>query len=269
MSETIDYAEMLEIPVNTLNVTKKRSRKKKEPEADLKDRVVEQVNERVTGGRTAGESVRLSAEGEGEASEFPAREENVVDYGEDADRYDPVLRPRKKFLENKLLLAEFIAVCALCATILLTNLFWQGSAINTFFRDIVSPQETVQEDDRVYSELTLGSVVSDSEIECTVSETGVLTFTAACSVYAPYAGTVRNVAENDGLYTVEIEHTSSFTSVIAGLTHAYVAAGDAVFSTIPLGYSDGAATVSVTMYDAGSPISAYSVSESGDIVWNV
>ena len=28
MSETIDYAEMLEIPVNTLNVTKKRSKRK-------------------------------------------------------------------------------------------------------------------------------------------------------------------------------------------------------------------------------------------------
>ena len=27
MSETIDYAEMLEIPVSTLNVTKKRSKK--------------------------------------------------------------------------------------------------------------------------------------------------------------------------------------------------------------------------------------------------
>lgn len=31
MSENIDYAEMLEIPVSTLNVTKKRSRKKREP----------------------------------------------------------------------------------------------------------------------------------------------------------------------------------------------------------------------------------------------
>ena len=49
MSETIDYAEMLEIPVSTLNVTKKRSKKKREPEADLKERVVETVNERMEG----------------------------------------------------------------------------------------------------------------------------------------------------------------------------------------------------------------------------
>ena len=266
MSENIDYAEMLEIPVNTLNVTKKRSRKKKEADSDLKERVVERVNERVTRGEreepAAFAAVDMPEDG-------MAQGENVVDYGEEAQVFESAPHKPKKFLENKLLLAEFIAVCALCATILLTNLFWQESAINTFFRGLVSPQETVQEDDRVYSELTLGSVVSDAEIECTVSDTGVLTFTGECSVYAPYEGTVRNVAEADGLYTVEIEHTTSFTTVIAGLTHAYFAAGDEVFSTIPVGFSDGASPVSVTMYDNGTPISAYSVSETGDIVWNV
>lgn len=269
MSENIDYAEMLEIPVNTLNVTKKRSRKKKDAEPDLKERVVERVNERVTRGEREkrGEPVAFFV------PETPddgvAQGENVVDYGEEARVFESSPQKPKKFLENKLLLAEFIAVCALCATILLTNLFWQDSAINTFFRGLITPQETVQEDNRVYSELTLGSVVSDSEIECTVSDTGVLTFTGECSVYAPYEGTVRNVAEADGLYTIEIEHTTSFSTVIAGLTHAYFAAGDEVFSTIPVGFTDGASAVSVTMYDAGTPISAYSVSETGDIVWNV
>ena len=261
MSETIDYAEMLEIPVNTLNVTKKRSRKKKDA-PDLKERVVEQVNERVGRGEEADFSAAATD------ADGAARGENVVDYGEEAQVFESAPQKSKKFLENKLLLAEFIAVCALCATILLTNLFWQESAINTFFRGLMTPQETVQEDDRVYSELTLGSVVSDAEIECTVSDAGVLTFTGACSVYAPYGGTVQSVAEADGLYTVEIEHTASFSTVIAGLSRAYIAAGDAVFSTIPVGYSDGASAVSVTMYDAGTPISAYSVSETGDIVWN-
>lgn len=265
MSENIDYAEMLEIPVNTLNVTKKRSRRKKDAEPDLKERVVEEVNERVTHGGQAKAAFSAAETHE----EGPAQGENVVDYGEDAQAYDLSPRRPRKFLENKLLIAEFVAVCALCATILLTNLFWQGSAINTFFRGLITPQETVQEDDRVYSELTLGSVVSDAEIECTVSDTGVLTFTGACSVYSPYAGTVQSVTESDGLYTVEIEHTTSFSTVIAGLTHAYFAQGDEVFSTIPVGYTDGSSAVSVTMYDAGTPISAYSVSETGDIVWNV
>ena len=259
MSENIDYAEMLEIPVNTLNVTKKRSKKKRESEADLKDRVVETVNE------------RMENRGENVEEERVAQGENVVDYGDAAMGYeeDRPVKPHKKFLENKLLIAEFIAVCVLCATILLTNLLWSDSAINTFFRGLVTQEEAVPEDDRVYSELTLGSVVSDAEIECTVSETGVLTFTAECSVYAPCNGTVKNVTETDGLYTVEIEHTTSFSTVIAGLTHAYFEAGADVFSTIPLGYTDGASAVSVSMYDGGTLIRSYSVNENNDIIWNV
>ena len=126
MSENIDYAEMLEIPVNTLNVTKKRSRKKKEADSDLKERVVERVNERVTRGERE-EPAAFSAADMPE--EGMAQGENVVDYGEEAQVFESAPHKPKKFLENKLLLAEFIAVCALCATILLTNLFWQESAI--------------------------------------------------------------------------------------------------------------------------------------------
>ena len=251
MNETIDYAEMLEIPVSTLNVTKKRSKKRRE---ELKDRVVEAVNERMEG------------------AEEPAREEdgvtaadNLVDYGENA-----APRPKRRFLESRLLVGEFVAVLALCATILLTNIFWQESAINTFFANILSPsaaEDTV--DERVYSELTPSSVVSDPAVVCSVGEDGVLTFTAACSVYAPCDGSVANVtAAEDGTYTVEIAHTSTFSTILSGLTYAYCAAGDEVLSTIPVGYSDGAAAVSVAMYDAGTLIRAYTVGENNDILWN-
>ena len=53
MNEQLDYAEMLEIPVNTVNVVKKKSifkrKQKQQPEMqdDLKAQVVESVNERV------------------------------------------------------------------------------------------------------------------------------------------------------------------------------------------------------------------------------
>lgn len=258
MSETIDYAEMLEIPVSTLNVTKKRGKKHRAAD-DLKERVVESVNERLES-PPAGEEAQPAAEAR------VAEGENIVDYGAPAAAQE---KPRARFLEGKVLIAEFIAVCALCATILLTNLFWENSAINTFFRGLVSEETPVAaQDDRTYAELTLGSVVSD-DVACTVSDTGELTFTAACSVYAPYTGTVQRVTEENGLYTVEVEHTSSFTSVISGLTYAYVAAGDEAYTTIPVGYSDGASAVSVAMYDAGSLISAYSLDENNDIVWNV
>lgn len=259
MSEPIDYAEMLEIPVSTLNVTKKRSRKKREP--DLKERAVAAANERA---EERGPEAAPLAE-----PAAPAAEENVVDYGEGAV---PEQKPRKKFLDSKLLVAEFAAVIGLVALILLTNVFWQDSAINTFFAGLVDPQpEAVQTvDDRVYSELTLGSVVSDESVGCAVSEEGILSFTAECSVYAPYGGTVTNVSQGeDGLFTVEVGHTASFSSVFSGLTYAYATAGETVYPTIPLGYSDGSAAVSVALYDAGTLIQSYSVDENNDIVWDL
>lgn len=255
MSETIDYAEMLEIPVNTLNVTKKRSKRRKGP-TELKEQVVETVNERVENAQY---------------DESVAEGENITDYGEPRvySEEEPKA-PRKKFLDGKVLIAEFVAICALCATILLTNLFWENSAINTFFRGLVTEDTpAVVQDDRTYSELTLYPVVSDTEIVCTVSDTGVLTFQGECSVYAPYGGTVQNVAQGENGYTVEVSHTTSFTTVITGLTHAYVEAGETVFATIPVGFTDGSAPVSVSMYDAGSLITSFTVNENNDIVWNV
>ncbi len=258
MSENIDYAEMLEIPVNTLNVVKKKGRKRKEE--DLKDRAVREVNERMEEARR--EEPVLNEAAPESAQERVAESEDITDYSS-----EPEQKPQKKFFDSRVLIAEFAAVCALVALILLTNIFMPNSAINTFFAGLTEPQEIVYEDDRTYSELTLGSVVSE-DIACTVTD-GVLTFTGECSVYAPYGGTVQSVAETDGVYTVEIEHTASFTSVITGLSSVYWAAGDTVYSTIPVGYSDGAGEVSVRMYDGGSLISAYSVNEENDIVWNV
>ena len=255
MSESIDYAEMLEIPVNTLNVVKKKGRKKKDD--DLKSRAVREVNERMeeearradadalANGAGAGENGAVSPE----AEERVAGSEDVTDYVSDAEE-----KPKKKFFDSRVLIAEFAAVCALVALILLTNIFMPNSAINTFFAGLTGTEEAVYEDDRSYAELTLGAVAPDG-IEC--------------SVYAPYGGTVQSVAETDGVYTIEIEHTTSFTSVITGLSAAYWAAGDTVYATIPVGYSDGSAAVSVRLYDAGSLISSYSVNEENDIVWNV
>lgn len=44
MDEEMEYAEMLEIPVSTVNVTKKRGRKPKKPQ-DLKEKVITKVND--------------------------------------------------------------------------------------------------------------------------------------------------------------------------------------------------------------------------------
>lgn len=47
MNEELSYAEMLEIPVETVTVRRKESGKKRRSREDLADRVVESVNDRV------------------------------------------------------------------------------------------------------------------------------------------------------------------------------------------------------------------------------
>ena len=47
MNEEIEYAEMLEIPVSTVNVIKKKKRGGIRPKADLKETLIKEVNERV------------------------------------------------------------------------------------------------------------------------------------------------------------------------------------------------------------------------------
>ena len=266
MSERIDYAEMLEIPVSTVNVVRKKSKKKRAETDDLKDQVVKAVNERVSEGDFSEEkSEEVLSETRYAASE---------DLSEEYDLEEPDAAPVKvkgKFFDSKILLAQFVAVLALAATIFLTNIVWKESAINTFFAGLLNPTDQSQsvDDDRIYSQLTMGSVVSDDDITCTVSDTGVLSFTGECSVYTPCDGKIVSVTEKDGLYTVKIEHTKSFSTEISNLSTAYFAAGDKVFSTIPVGYTKGASPVSVSMFDNGNLIKSYTVNEANDIIWNV
>ena len=257
MNGSIDYAEMLEIPVNTLNVTKKRGKKRRGEAEDLKERALGSVNEKV-------------AEAEGEQPRV-AQEENVVDYGAPPDLPpEPAQeKPQPRFLENKLLLGEFIAVCALCAVIFLTNIFVTNSAINTFVRDLWNGSETATADTRTYEDFTLSPVVNEyTDVELAVSDTGVMSFTAACSVYAPCAGEVSAVngdAENG--YTIELKHSDSFSTVMSGLTSVYFAVGEDVRSNVPLAYTDGTHPVRVTFYEDGTLLNCYTVSEDG-LAWS-
>lgn len=243
MNEELDYAEMLEIPVNTVNVVKKKSifkRKPKQvteefPQDDLKEQVLESVNGRVGA------------------------------YVESEDVSDPPKPEKKKTKSNLLkdksgivLLSEAIAVGVIAIAIFLTNVFMPNTVINTFLGSFSSKTEN----EPAYTEFTLASVVSEySDAEVYVSDSGVLAFTAEGSVYPICKGTVSKVYEDNGLYTLEIAHTSTFKSVVTGLTDVYSAEGTAVKSNIPVGYSDGSTEVRVSMYDNGTLLNCYMLSD--------
>lgn len=254
MNDEIDYAEMLEIPVETVTV-RKRERKKARHETangDLGEQLVAEVNERLE--ETPEEPV-------------PENSENDPNFAESKQIARSEKPVKKKSRAKKILIAELAAVCGLCAVIFFTNIFMVDSAINTFVRGLFQGEATAT-DNREYSDFNLSPVVNDGvDAALTVSDTGVLSFTAKCSVYSPANGTVNKVnGSAETGYTVEIKHSENFSTIISGLDTLYLAEGDAVMSRIPLGYTDGEGAVNVMMYSGDTLLNCYSA-EDNKLAW--
>ncbi|MBQ8427621.1 MAG: hypothetical protein IJX18_00020 [Clostridia bacterium] len=262
MNEEIEYAEMLEIPVSTVNVVKRRAKNKKHPA--LQQSLIRQVNERVP------------------FSDEPLPAEESGDFSTRLIQDEP-LPPRKsptRFLKDAhaqertpskvgriVYGVEFACACALCLGIFLTNVFLPGSAINTFFRSMTTTPAT--EDNRVFSDFTLSSVVGDrSAATVSVSPEGVVSFTAEGCVYPAVDGKVTDVVENtEGKYTVKLEHSPTFTSVIDGVDQVYYQIGEEVKHNVPVAFSDGETEVQVTMYEDGELLDCLQLDEQNCLVW--
>ncbi len=266
MSEEIDYAEMLEIPVSTVSV----ERKKRPLFPDLKGQAVGRVNERMESSRERDDTYA----GNDFAEELPAQTEdgtsippdNIDGESGSATALMEYEEPKKR--THPVLIVEFALACALCLTIFLTNVFLPQSAINTFLRAAISPntQTTVE---KTYQDFTLTSVVSEyADVDMTVADTGVLSFTAKCSVYPACDGSVKSITENNGSYTVVVAHSPSFESVYTGLTTVYYAAGDSVRANVPLAYSNGESQTQVSFYQDGTLLNCYSVDAENCLSWN-
>lgn len=244
MNEELDYAEMLEIPVSTVNVVKKKSifkrkdaRRQPARGEDLKEAVLESVNERV------GASVYTE-----DLSDPPKPEKRKKGEGAAAIR--------QNVNGSKIVFIEAVAVALIAIAIFVTNLFVPNTVINTFLNSFSASTEQ----EPAYTEFKLSSVVGDfSETAVSQTESGVLYFTAEGSVYPVCEGSVQSVSQSNGVYTLEIAHTSTFKSVITGLTNVYSAVGTEVRSNIPVGYSDGGTEVRVSMYDNDVLLNCYSL----------
>ncbi len=253
MNQELDYAEMLEIPVSTVNVVKKKSFFKRKHAAEpasqpeeLKEMVVESVNERV--------GAYVYAE---DLSEPPKPEKIKL-----KDKFSGAAAALKD-KGGKVLFIEAVAIGLIAVAIFVTNVFMPHSAINNFLGLFTNTAQG-EASEPVYSELKLSPVVSElSDAEVSVSESGVLSFTAEASVYPVYGGKISRVYEDgdSGLYTVEIAHTSDFTSVITGLTTAYYGADTKVAGNLPVGYSDGSSEVRVSLYNAGALLNCVTITD--------
>ncbi len=244
MNEELDYAQMLEIPVSTVNVVKKKSffKKKTKPSSDLKDMVVESVNGRV--------------------GDTYVTAENLGGYSYTAAQ--PAAKSQKSGKLGKIIMAEAVAACLIAAGIFVTNILVPNTVINAFMGNLTA----VNEQEASYKDFTLTPVVSElSDAEVAVSSDGVIRFTEKTSVYPVCGGEVASVTAENGSYTVKIAHTSSFTSVFTGLDNVYVNVGDQVRASIPFAYSEGEKEVRVCMYNGDTLLNDYTLS--GVVpVWN-
>ena len=297
MNEEIEYAEMLEIPVSTVNVIHKKRRKKaqKTEQTDvptLKDSVIAQVNTRVEDEQVIipADQLAESANSQGyvDFDSVPERIDTVRLFADETERknayaenffseaeeendegmYEMKQETRGQKALRLTLGIEFAAVCALCGAIFLTNVFVPNSAVYTFFRAVTEP--TVQQSDaREYSDFTLSPVVSElSDAELSLSAAGVLSFTDECCVYPAVDGEVSEVTRNeDGTYTLKIGHSDSFSGVISGLNQVYYAVGDEVKCNVPVGYTHGETPVQVTMYSGGVLLNCFQLTEENCLAW--
>jgi hypothetical protein len=246
MNDELDYAEMLEIPVSTVNIVKKKSifKRKTNENGDLKEEVLDSVNQKM--------------------EEEPASDYDYLKTENLSDIPKPEGESKVRDKASIVLFVEGILLCLIAGAIFLTNILVPQSVINTFLSDLTA----VEEGESLYSDFTLTSVVSElSSAEVTVTSDGVICFTDKTLVYPVCGGEVASVSQSNGLYTVKIAHTSTFTSVITGLNTVYASEGEEVAANIPFAYSSGENEVRVSMYDGDTLLNCYTMSGAVP-VWN-
>lgn len=258
MNDKLQYATMLEIPVNTTNITfkpaKKRRKSKKQSENldTVKEELMQKVNaetETAESDNTLEPAVINETEPNETAKEYVS-----------ASVHKKGKRPLFKF---SAITVEVIAVFALIATIFLTNAFYENSAINVFMKKVFSPSsaQTVQE--KTYADF---SPVMNFNGEFSL-EGGIISCTGSGAVYAATDGKVSSVIkEEDGTFTMNIAHSGLFSSKISGLSYAYLGEGDSVYGNIPVGYVSGGFTMCFNSDDG--LITDYTI-ENSAVLWAV
>ncbi|MBQ7642389.1 MAG: hypothetical protein IJS67_00660 [Clostridia bacterium] len=242
MKDGTEYAKMLEMPLSSCDVIIKHAKRRKKKNA--KEELIAKVN--------------FEAE-----NEKPLCEDEVAEESEPTS--EEPRRKKRKFFKKPLfkfdvIYAEGIAVFLLVATILLTNIFWEDSGINTLFKSTFGNAEKT--DARTY--LSFSAKLPSDELDATLAE-GVMTFSGKGALYPVCDGKVEKIATQDDKYTVTISHSDLFKTVVSGMDYVYAEEGEEVYKYIPIGYIGGG-SAEVTMYNDGVLLTGYLL-ESGSIVW--
>lgn len=263
MNEKLQYASMLEIPVNTCNITltpaKKGRRKKKRREESegVKQELIEKINQK--------NQEMTIPEQDGLESLVDQPLENPESPENSASVHAVENKKEKKPHGFSIISAQVAVIGLLIVSIILTNYLYADSGINVFFREVFGAEQTVSVDQREYDDFL--PVLSMGDAEVTLTD-GIMSFSGAGSVYSPCDGVVSAITQTeDGKYTVEITHSTNFKSIISGIDYAYAGLEQKVYGNIPVGFvRDGVTACFKNQDDA--VISDYQIVDGG-IVWSV
>ncbi len=230
-----EYAEMIEIPVSTCEmVVLPKKRKKK----NLRKRVISKVNKSLKNEDNA-------------LIEQVIEPENVKE--------EEKTEPKKKFSFD-IVSAQVVAIFVLIVTIMVTNIFWEDSGINTLLKGVFA-NDAQTEDAREYYEFQAFAPSKASQVEV---EKGVMTVSSGGSIYAPCLGVIEEIVEGDGKYTVTISHSDRFKTIIRNADYAYFDVGETVYEAVPVCFSGD--SCEVLMYNDNTLLTNYTIAD-GSIVW--
>ena len=266
MDNSIEYAKMIEVPVCTCEYSFKR----KKP--FFKKKLLKAVNARLAKkNENSGEEKNAFNASEDDFLTLNNLDENKnqaqeqISYDEESTLpvvYDKVKAKREKRF-NAVISAQVVAVFALVSAIILTNLFWENSAMNTLFKSVFQSEHGATTE-LEYDDFTLTLPIAD--VSGVALENGVITISGEYSLYPVCDGKVAKVdrAEN-GTYTITVTHSESFSSVIEGLDMVYFAEGEEISRHMPVGYVKNSARV--YLYNGASLLTDYATVENS-IIFN-
>ncbi|MBQ7408634.1 MAG: hypothetical protein IJW13_05110 [Clostridia bacterium] len=254
MNDSTEYAKMIELNIPSCEyVNKRKSRFLK------KKTLARKVNDQLS-------LLEKEEECDQNCSYCDQNDKNCNKVSEKASNM-PVLYDEKVAKAEKrktaVIYAQVAACFALVAAIILTNVFWENSGMNTLLKSVFQSEQIAEQDNRTHVDFSLFMPATGEGV--TLSS-GVITVMGEYSLYPVCEGVVEKVDKNaDGTYTVTVEHSDNFSSIIEGINFVYFGQGESVNPNVPIGYTKNKA--SVYLYNNGSLITDYAAVENS-IVFN-
>lgn len=249
MNEKLQYAEMLEIPQSTCNITYKtvKRKKTKQPKNDkVKDILIDKINNENTINKDSSNQEDISVDNELSSSSI-----------------NSVVKTKKRF-KLTAVGVELCVIFCLVLTIIISSAVLPNSGITSFFSNAFKKQDIEVVDNRVYSDFApCFSNILEQDV---TAENGIMTVKNQKSLYAPCDGKIQKVETTEnGLYNITIAHSNNFKTTINGAKYCYVNVGDKVFKTIPIAYAGE--EISLCFLDGENKIITGNVVETCSSLW--